>query len=325
MKYLITGGAGFIGSNLARYLLEKEHDVVVLDNFATGKRENLTEILDKITLIEGDIRDRTVVDRAVSGCTAVFHQGALGSVPRSVENPMLSHDVNVNGTLTVLESARAAGINRIVFAASSSAYGEQPASPKIETMPVLPISPYAASKAACEAYLQAYAAAYGMETVSLRYFNVFGPRQDPFGAYAAVIPAFVSCILRRERPSVFGDGKQTRDFCYIENVCYANWLAAHAPAENCDGKPINIACHAAVSLNQILDKLRSLMSCDLQAVYGPVRAGDVKHSLADISLAKTKIGYEPLVYFDEGLERAIGWYTENLRPVVPSPSGRGLG
>ncbi len=312
MKYLITGGAGFIGSNLARFILEKGHDVVVLDNFATGKRENLTEILSRITLIEGDIRDRATVDKAVDGCIAIFHEGALGSVPRSVENPALSHDVNVNGTLTVLESARAAGVKRVVFAASSSAYGEQPESPKVETMPVLPISPYAASKASCEAYLQAYAAAYGMETVSLRYFNVFGPRQDPFGAYAAVIPAFVSKLLKDEQPVVYGDGEQTRDFCYIENVCSANWLAANAPATNCDGKPMNIACNAAVSLNQILDKLKSLMKKDVQPIYQPTRAGDVKHSLADISLAKKKIGYEPLVYFDQGLERAIDWYTANL-------------
>ncbi len=313
MKYLITGGAGFIGSNLARYVLGKGHDVVVLDNFATGKRENLTEILDKITLIEGDIRDRAIVDKAVQGCTAIFHEGALGSVPRSVDNPVLSHDVNVNGTLTVLESARANGVKRIVFAASSSAYGEQEESPKVENMPVLPISPYAASKVACEAYLQAYAAAYGMETVSLRYFNVFGPMQDPFGAYAAVIPAFVSRILKKERPVVFGDGEQTRDFCYIENVCNANWLAANAPAENCDGKPMNIACHAAVSLNQILDKLKSLMKSDIQAIYKPTRAGDIKHSLANVDLAQKKIGYKPLVFFDEGLERAINWYTENLK------------
>ena len=312
MKYLITGGAGFIGSNLARFVLEKGHDVVVLDNFATGKRENLTEILDRITLIEGDIRDRDTVDRAVNGCAAIFHEGALGSVPRSVENPVLSHDVNVNGTITVLESARAAGVKRVVFAASSSAYGDQPVSPKIETMPVLPISPYAASKAACEAYLQAYAAAYGMETVSLRYFNVFGPRQDPFGAYAAVIPAFVSKLLKNEQPVVFGDGEQTRDFCFIENVCSANWLAANAPASNCDGQPMNIACNAAVSLNQILDKLKSLMGKTIQPIFQPVRAGDVKHSLADISLAKRKIGYDPLVYFDQGLEKAIHWYTENL-------------
>ncbi len=312
MKYLITGGAGFIGSNLARFVLEKGHDVVVLDNFATGKRENLTEILDRITLIEGDIRDRDTVDRAVNGCAAIFHEGALGSVPRSVENPVLSHDVNVNGTITVLESARAAGVKRVVFAASSSAYGDQPVSPKIETMPVLPISPYAAGKAACEAYLQAYAAAYGMETVSLRYFNVFGPRQDPFGAYAAVIPAFVSKLLKNEQPVVFGDGEQTRDFCFIENVCSANWLAANAPASNCDGQPMNIACNAAVSLNQILDKLKSLMGKTIQPIFQPVRAGDVKHSLADISLAKRKIGYDPLVYFDQGLEKAIHWYTENL-------------
>ncbi|MDR2114808.1 MAG: SDR family oxidoreductase [Planctomycetaceae bacterium] len=313
MKYLITGGAGFIGSNLARYILNQGHDVVVLDNFATGKRENLTEIQDRITIIEGDIRNRETVDFALQGCVAVFHEGALGSVPRSVADPVTSHDVNVNGTLTVLESARAAGVKRIVFAASSSAYGEQPKSPKIETMPSLPISPYAASKTACEAYLQAYAAAYGMETVSLRYFNVFGPRQDPFGAYAAVIPAFVSKILRNEKPQVFGDGEQTRDFCYIENVCYANWLAAHAPPENCNGQPINIACHAAVSLNQILAKLKSLMKSNIEAIYCEVRAGDVRHSLADISLAQKMIGYKPLVYFDEGLEQAIDWYTNHLR------------
>ncbi|MGL6195612.1 MAG: SDR family oxidoreductase [Thermoguttaceae bacterium] len=311
-KYLITGGAGFIGSNLARYIIDKGHDVVILDNFATGKRENLEEIKDQITLIEGDIRDRETVDKAVSGCSAIFHEGALGSVPRSVDDPVTSHDVNVNGTLTVLESARANGVKRVVFAASSSAYGDQPTSPKHEGMVPSPISPYAASKVCCESYLQAYAAVYGMETVALRYFNVFGPRQDPFGAYAAVIPAFVSKLLKKERPVVFGDGEQSRDFCYIENVCSANWLAANAPAENCDGKPMNIACNSAVTLNQILGKLNNLMKLDIKAVYQPVRAGDVKHSLADISLAKEKIGYEPLVYFDKGLEIAIDWYTKNL-------------
>ncbi|MDR1486244.1 MAG: NAD-dependent epimerase/dehydratase family protein [Planctomycetaceae bacterium] len=313
MKYLITGGAGFIGSNLAGYILDKGHEVVVLDNFATGKRENLASIIDKIILIEGDIRDRSVVDVAVSGCAAIFHEGALGSVPRSVVDPVASHDANVNGTLTVLEAARNAGVKRVIFAASSSAYGEQPASPKVETMPALPISPYAASKTACEAYMQAYAAAYQMETVSLRYFNVFGPHQDPFGAYAAVIPAFVSKILRGEQPEVFGDGGQTRDFCYIANVCYANWLAANTAAENCDGRPMNIACNAAVSLNQILNKLQQLMQKNIEPIYKPVRAGDVRHSLADISLAEKKIGYKPLVSFDEGLELAINWYTENLK------------
>jgi len=311
-KYLVTGGAGFIGSNLTRYILDKGHGAVVLDDFSTGKRENLAEIKDRITFIEGDIRDRKTVDKAVAGCKAVFHQGALGSVPRSVNDPLTSHDVNVNGTVTVLESARAAGVKRVIFAASSSAYGDQPTSPKHEGMVPAPISPYAAGKVCCEAYMQAYCAVYQMETVSLRYFNVFGPRQDPFGAYAAVIPAFVSKLLKKESPVVFGDGEQSRDFCYIENVCHANWLAAHAPAENCDGKPMNIACHSAVTLNQILGKLRSLMKVDVQAIYQAPRAGDVKHSLADISRAKKIIGYEPSVYFDEGLERSIDWYTKNL-------------
>jgi len=312
MKYLITGGAGFIGSNLARFILDKGHNVVVLDDFSTGKRENLTEIFDRIALIEGDIRHRETLDRSVQGVSAIFHQAALASVPASVADPVTAHDVNVNGTINVLESARAAGIKRVVFAASSAAYGDDPRSPKLETMCSVPISPYAANKIAGECYLQAYAAAYGMETVCLRYFNVFGPYQDPFGAYAAVIPAFVSNILRGEHPKVFGDGEQTRDFCYIENICHANWLAANAPAEQCNGSPINIACGTAVSLNQILGKLKSLMQSDIQADYLPPRVGDIKHSLADVSLAKEMIGYTPLVYFDEGLERAIHWYTENL-------------
>ena len=311
-KYLITGGAGFIGSNLARFVLQQGHKVVILDNFATGKRENLTAIADQIVLIEGDIRDKIAVVKAMEGCTAVFHQGALGSVPRSINDPITSHDVNVNGTINILETARELGIKRIVFAASSSAYGNQPISPKQEDMPVLPISPYAATKASCEAYMQAYADAFGMETVSLRYFNVFGPRQDPFGAYAAVIPAFVSSLLKGKSPEVYGDGEQSRDFCYIENVCQANWLAANAPAENCDGKPINIACHESVTLNQILSKLQELLKTDVQAVYQADRPGDVKHSLADIRRAKEKIGYVPLVMFDEGLEKAIDWYQENL-------------
>jgi len=312
MKYLITGGAGFIGCNLARFILDKGHDVVVLDNFSTGKRENLKDILDKITLIEGDIRHRETLDRAVRDVSAIFHQAALASVPASVADPVTAHDVNVNGTINILESARIAGIKRLVFAASSASYGNDPSSPKLETMSPAAISPYAANKTACECYMQAYAAAYGMETICLRYFNVFGPRQDPCGAYAAVIPAFVTNILQGQRPQVFGDGEQTRDFCYIENICHANWLAAHAPAERCNGSPMNIACGTAVSLNQILGKLKSLMKSDIQADYLPARVGDIKHSLADIAFAKEVIGYTPLVYFDEGLERAIDWYTENL-------------
>jgi len=311
MKFLITGGAGFIGCNLARFILEKGHKVVILDDFSTGKRENLTEIFDRITLIEGDIRCRKTLDKSIQGVFAVFHQAALASVPGSVADPVAAHDVNVNGTLNILEAARSAGIKRIVFAASSASYGNNPATPKLETIMPVSISPYAANKTACESYMQAYAAAYKMETVCLRYFNVFGPRQDPLGAYAAVIPAFVTNLLKGQRPQVFGDGEQTRDFCYIENICHANWLAANAPAERCNGLPINIACGEAVSLNQILGKLKSLMKSDIDADYLPARVGDIKHSLADVASAKEMIGYTPLVYFDEGLERAIHWYTEN--------------
>ncbi len=311
-KYLVTGGAGFIGCNLARFILDKGHDVVVLDNFATGKKENLTEILDKITLIEGDIRDRDAVDKAVDGCAAIMHQAALGSVPRSCEDPVTSHDVNVNGTLNILEAARAAGVKRITFAASSSAYGNQKVSPKHEGMVPQPISPYAASKVCCEAYMRAYAAVYGMETVCLRYFNVFGPYQDPEGAYAAVIPAWVARLLKGEAPQVFGDGEQSRDFCYIENVCNANWLGVTAPAEVCDGRAMNIACNYETTLNQILAQLKELLNVDIEAVYTDVRAGDVKDSLADITLAKESIGYEPKIFFEDGLARSIDWYKANL-------------
>jgi len=311
-RYLVTGGAGFIGCNLVRHILAKGHDVAVLDNFATGKRENLADVRDRIELIEGDIRDRALVDRAVDGCAAVFHEAALGSVPRSVEDPQTSHDVNVNGTVTVLEAVRSAGVKRIVFAASSSAYGDQAESPKHEAMVPMPISPYAAGKVACEAYMRGYAAVYGLETLSLRYFNVFGPFQDPAGAYAAVIPAFVSRLLRGEQPVVFGDGEQSRDFCYIDNVCEANWLAAHAPPEACRGQALNIACNQRTSLNQILDQLRDLLACDIHAEYQAPRVGDVKDSLAEVSLARRTIGYDPQILFEEGLARAIEWYKKNL-------------
>ncbi|MDY7009786.1 MAG: SDR family oxidoreductase [Planctomycetota bacterium] len=311
-KYLVTGGAGFIGSNLVRYVLDKGHDVVVVDNFATGKRRNIADFLDKIEFIEGDIRDRSTMDRAVAGVDAIFHEAALGSVPRSVEEPLTSHDANVNGTLTVLEAARAAGVRRVIFAASSSAYGDREESPKHEAMAPLPVSPYAASKVACESYMRAYAACYGMETLSLRYFNVFGPYQDPEGAYAAVIPAFVSHILRKQKPVVFGDGEQSRDFCYIDNVCEANWLAANAPARVCDGTVLNIACHAHTTLNEILVLLKEMMNSDIEAEYTDPRPGDVKHSLADVSLAKKTIGYQPKVFFADGLRKAINWYTSNL-------------
>jgi len=312
MRYLVTGGAGFIGCNLVRHVLARGHEVVVVDDFSTGKRQNLVDLAGRIELIEGDIRDRATMDRAVGGCAAVFHQAALGSVPRSVADPATSHDVNVNGTVTVLEACRSAGVKRVVFAASSSAYGDQPESPKHEAMVPLPISPYAASKVACEAYMRAYAAVYGMETLCLRYFNVFGPHQDPQGAYAAVIPAFVSRILRGQPPVVYGDGEQSRDFCYVDNACEANWLAAHAPAAVCDGRALNIACQQRTTLNEIPHQLEKLLDVKVEAIYEPPRPGDVRDSEADVSRAKAAIGYVPKVYFEEGLACAIGWYKEHL-------------
>jgi len=284
----------------------------VVDNFATGKRANIADFVDRVEFLEADVRDRPAMDKAVAGCAAVFHEAALGSVPRSVEDPQTSHDVNVNGTLTVLEAARAGGVRRVVFAASSSAYGDREESPKHEAMTPIPISPYAAGKVACESYMSAYARCYEMETLSLRYFNVFGPYQDPEGPYAAVIPAFVSHLLRGERPVIYGDGEQSRDFCYIDNVCEANWLGAHAPAQVCDGRPLNIACHARTTLNEILELLRELMDTDIQPEHADPRAGDVRHSLADVSLAKQVIGYEPKIFFADGLRKAIGWYKANL-------------
>ena len=308
MKYLITGGAGFIGSNLAHFLLEQGQSVVVFDDLSTGKTDNLADILDKIEFVQGDIRDKSAVCRAMTGCQGAFHLAAMASVQKSIDHPEDAHAINVGGTLNVLESMKEHGIRRVVLAASAAAYGNQPQTPKAESMPVEPLSPYAADKIACEAYMQAYHNSYGLETVCLRYFNIFGPRQDPNGAYAAVIPAFVCKLIAGQRPVVYGDGEQTRDFCFIENVCRANWLAMNAPAEKCDGKPINIACAEAVSLNVILKTLKELLHSDIEPIYEPERVGDVKHSLADISRAKAVLGYEPTVQFAKGLELAIDFY-----------------
>ncbi len=314
-KYLVTGGAGFIGSNLTRFLLDRGLEIMVLDNFSTGKRENLDDVSDRITIIEGDLRDRDLVFQCVAKTAGIFHLGALGSVPRSVADPAGTHEINVGGTFNVLEAVRKFGNRRIVFSGSSSAYGNQPVSPKTETMAPRPLSPYAAGKICCEAYMRAYAASFKMETVTLRYFNVFGPRQDPTGAYAAVIPAFVDALLNGKNPIVYGDGNQTRDFCYVENVCQANWLAMNAPTEICDGSPFNIACGEQTSLNRILDLLRQILKTDLPAVYQPVRIGDVRDSLADISRAQKLLNYQPKVYFNEGLHRAIDWYVSSLMKI----------
>ena len=309
-NYLVTGGAGFIGSNLVRALLDAGHAVRVLDNFATGKRENLTEIEDRIDLIEGDIRDVDTCQRACGDMEVVLHEAALGSVPRSVEDPATSNAVNVDGTVNMLWGAKQAGCRRFVFAASSAAYGESAAMPKQEDMPTAPISPYGVTKLTCEHYCRVFYLAYGLETFALRYFNVFGPRQDPTSQYAAVIPMFVSALLHQKQPVVFGDGEQTRDFTYVDNVIQANMLAADAP--KAQGQVINIACHKQISLNHILGILRELLDTDIAAEYTDTRAGDIKHSLADISRAKELLGFEPRIDFEQGLRQAIDWYKANL-------------
>ena len=311
-KYLVTGGGGFIGSNLVAHLLDQGEEVVVVDNFSTGKRKNLVEFEERIKLITGDIRDRDTMDEAADGCTAIFHQAALGSVPRSVKDPLTSHDVNVNGTINVLEAAKSGGVKRVIFAGSSSVYGNTKESPKHELMPQRPASPYAGTKVAAEGYIRAWAQSYGLETITLRYFNVFGPKQSPGGPYAAVIPAFVSSLLDGRPPIVYGDGKQSRDFCFIENVCLANLLAARAPSESCDGRAMNIACNRSTDLLEILRILNEELGTDIEPEFQPPRAGDVKHSLADISLAVESIGYTPAVYFEEGLRKAVNWYRNNL-------------
>ena len=309
-NYLVTGGAGFIGSNLVRALLKADNSVRVLDNFETGKRENLEEIKDQIEIIEGDIRDPETCGTACKDMEVVLHQAALGSVPRSVADPASSNAVNIDGTLNMLWAAKEAKARRFVFAASSAAYGESADLPKREDMPALPISPYGVTKLTCEHYCRVFYLNYGLETFSLRYFNVFGPRQDPNSQYAAVIPIFVSALLRKKKPVIFGDGEQTRDFTYINNVVQANMLAADAP--NAHGQVINIACQDQISLNRILAILRELLDTDIAAEYTDPRAGDIKHSLADISRAKELLGYEPRIDFEQGLRLAIDWYKANL-------------
>ena len=309
-NYLVTGGGGFIGSNLVRALLDAGHAVRVLDDFSSGKRENLSEIQDRIDLIEGDIRDLATCQTSCADMDVVLHQAALASVPRSVEDPITSNAVNVDGTVNMLWAAKGAKVRRFVFAASSAAYGESAEMPKQEDMPNAPISPYGVAKLTCEYYCRVFYLAYGLETFALRYFNVFGPYQDPASQYAAVIPLFVSAMLHKKQPVVFGDGEQTRDFTYIDNVVQANILAAQA--KEARGEVINIACQKQISLNQILDLLRELLDTDIGANYTDPRAGDIKHSLADISRARKILSFEPAVDFEQGLRLAIDWYKNNL-------------
>lgn len=309
-RFLVTGAAGFIGSNLVEALLRAGEAVRGLDNFLTGKRENLRG-LEAAEFLEGDVRDPETCARACEGVEYVLHQAALGSVPRSVENPVLSNECNVTGTLNMLVAARDAGVRRFVFAASSSAYGDTPTLPKVETMSARPLSPYALTKHVGEQYCRIFTDLYGLETVSLRYFNVFGRRQDPFGAYAAVIPRFVSSLLAGCSPEIYGDGEQTRDFTYVADVVQANRKACAAPREAC-GEVFNVACGARISLNELHREIARLLGSDREPVYAPPRAGDVRHSLADVGKARRLLAYEPTYDVRRGLEEAIGWYRENL-------------
>jgi nucleoside-diphosphate-sugar epimerase len=313
MKTLVTGGGGFIGSHLASHLAALGHDIRILDNFASGQRSNMLALPDDVELIEGDIQSYERAHNAVTGCEIVFHQAALPSVPRSVQDPLTSNATNITGTLNVLLAARDAGVRRVIFASSSSIYGSSPEMPKREDVLPLPISPYAAAKMACEGYCRSFAEVYGLETVALRYFNVFGPRQDPRSEYAAAVPKFINELMAGERPTVFGDGEQSRDFAYVQNIIEANVLAMDA--QGVAGQVFNVACGEAVTLNQLLDELRDLLDTDTEAEYVAPRPGDVRHSLADISRARMALGYEPSVHLREGLLRTIEHFREEGLPV----------
>ena len=307
---LVTGGAGFIGSHIVDRLLADGAAVRVLDDLSTGKRANLAHVAGRIEFVEGDIRDLATVQRSMRGVEKVYHLAARGSVPRSVDDPGPTNDINITGTLNLLVAARTAGVRRFVYSASSSAYGDTPVMPKTVGMLPLPLSPYAVSKLAAEMYCTVWFRVYGLQTISLRYFNVFGPRQDPAGQYAAVIPAFVSRMLRGERPVIYGDGEQSRDFCFIDNVVQANMRAANAPETQ--GEVLNVACGERTTLNAIVVELNRLLGTDLQPDHQPARAGDVRHSLADIAETLRVLGYEPRILFPEGLRRSIEWYRANL-------------
>lgn len=308
---LITGGAGFIGSNMVRFLLERGESVRVLDNFETGKRDNLAEVADRIELIEGDIRDMNTVEAAVADVDVVYHLAALGSVPRSIKDPVTTYAVNATGTFNMLLAGRDAKVKRFILASSSSVYGQSEVLPQHEGLPLAPISPYGASKAIGEVLCRTFYETYGLETICLRYYNVFGPRQDPMSQYAAAIPLFVSALLADKRPMIFDDGEQSRGFTYIDNVLEANWRAAVAP--NVQGEAINISTASAVTVNTVVDTIKELLGKDIDPVYVPPRPGDIKHSLADITRANQLIGYEPRISFQDGIRRAIDWYKENLQ------------
>jgi len=306
--YLITGIGGFIGSSLARALLKQGERVRGVDNFSTGKRENLAQILGQIDCREADILNLDALKQACAGADYVLHQAAIPSVPKSVLDPIASNQANVDGTLNVLVAARDAKVKRVVYAASSSAYGDTPTLPKHERMTPDPISPYAVAKLASEHYMTSFYRCYGLETVALRYFNIFGPRQDPSSPYSGVLAKFITQMLRGEQPTIFGEGEQSRDFTYIDNAVDANLLACKAPAAQVAGKVFNVATGRRATLNETFKLLQPLTSYSGPPLYGAERGGDIKHSLADISLAEKHLDYKPRVSFEDGLRRTVDWY-----------------
>ncbi len=310
MTYLVTGGAGFIGSHLVEHLVRDGQRVRVIDDFSTGKRENLAAFAESMELIEGTVADSGDCARACADVEVVLHQAAIPSVPRSVEDPVASHRANAEGTFNLLVAARDSGVRRFVYAASSSAYGETPQLPKDESIPPDPLSPYGVQKLNGEQYCTVFSRCYGLDTISLRYFNVFGPRQDPKSQYAAAIPAFITAMLRGEAPRVYGDGEQTRDFTYIENVIHANMLAARA--ERTAGAVVNIACGERISVNEVIARINEILGTSVSANHADERAGDIKHSWASIDRAAALIGFRPTVSFSDGLRRTIDWYRESV-------------
>lgn len=308
MNFLVTGGGGFIGSNIVNELLNQNHNVKILDNFSTGKRENLSKFLNDIEIIEGDIRSYHIVLQAVKNTDIILHQAALPSVPRSIKDPITTNDVNVNGTLNILNAAVSEKVKRVVFASSSSVYGDNPVLPKSEELIPAPKSPYAVSKLAAEYYLKVFSQVYDLETVALRYFNVFGPNQDPNSQYSAVIPKFIKAFINNQIPVIFGDGEQTRDFTYVSNVVKGNILAATKPIEK--NLTLNCACHDRISLNTLISKLNEIFNKNIKPEYLPPRQGDVKDSFASIDSISKYLDYKPEVLFSEGLEKTVKFYAK---------------
>ena len=315
-KYLITGIAGFIGSSLARAVLAQGDEACGIDNLSTGKRENLAEIAHQIDFREADLLDLNAVSESCRGVDYVLHQAAIPSVPRSVRDPIGSNRANVDGTVHVLVAARDAKVKRVVYAASSSAYGDTPTLPKHEDMPPNPISPYAVAKLASEYYMTSFYRCYGLETVRLRYFNIFGPRQDPTSPYSGVLSKFITKMLNGEKPTIFGDGTQSRDFTYVDNAVRANLLACKAPATEVAGKVFNVATGTRIDLNETFHALKKLTGYAGDVEYAETRAGDVKHSLADLSRSEKHLGYRPVVDFAEGLRRTVEWYREQTKEAA---------